>query len=244
MSERRHIALITGSAKRVGRAIALELARAGADVAVHCHHSVDEAHATARDVEALGRRACVIQADLTDADAPGRIVAETVDRLGGLSVLVNNASIWEPTVLDELSQASWDEHLTTNLTAPAMLARAAWPHLRMKSPGFVINICDFLGERPWDRYIAYCVSKGGLMTLTKVLARAMAPDVLVNGLSPGVVLLPPDADEKDRQAAVKRVPLDRIGDADDIARAARFLIEQGHYITGQIINVDGGRSLT
>ncbi len=244
MAERHTIALITGAAVRVGRAIALELAQAGADVAVHCNRSVDEAEATAREIESLGRRACVVQGDLADPDAPERIVAETVDRLGALSVLVNNASIWEKTPIGELSRAPWDEHLTTNLTAPAMLSRAAWRHLREARPGFIINICDFSGERPWADYIAYCVSKGGLITLTRALARAMAPDVLVNGLSPGFVMLPEDADEKTRQAALKRIPLNRIGDASDIAKAARFLIEDGRYITGQILNVDGGRTLT
>ncbi|MBN1347166.1 MAG: SDR family oxidoreductase [Phycisphaerae bacterium] len=243
MSDRAKVVLITGSARRVGRSIALELARAGWDVAVHCRTSLDDAKRTAGDVESLGRRAIVLQADLADAATPERLVGETVDRLGGLNALINNASLWEATPLSGLTRQAWNAHLETNLTAPAMLAQAAWEHLRRSPPGFLINICDISGDRPWADYIAYCASKGGLISLTKALARAMAPDVCVNGISPGVVLLPDDASDATRRAALRRVPLQREGSAHDIAKTVRFLVEDGHYVTGQILNVDGGRSL-
>ncbi len=243
MSENSNVALVTGGAKRVGRAIAVELARAGCDVAVHYRGSYEDARQTGSTIESLGRRVVLVQADLAEAASPGELVEQTVSGLGGLNVLVNNASLWEPTPLAKLSAESWRAHLEVNLTAPAMLAQAAWPHLRRRPPGHVINICDISADRPWADYIAYCVSKGGLVTLTRALARAMAPDVCVNALSPGVVMLPDDCDEQTRRAALRRVPMGREGSPQDIATAARFLVEGGSYITGQVINVDGGRSI-
>ncbi len=243
MSGQARVALVTGGARRVGRAIALELARAGYDVAVHCRRSLDDARQTVARIESLGRRAALIQADLTDAGAPRLLVDQTVGQLGGLNVLVNNASLWEPTPLADLSRESWEAHLAANLTAPAMLAQQAWPHLRARPPGRVVNICDISADRPWADYVAYCVSKGGLVTLTRALAKAMAPDVCVNGISPGVALLPDACDEETRRTALRRVPLKREGQVDDVAAAVRFLVEGGDYITGQIINVDGGRSI-
>lgn len=243
MSHPRDVALITGGARRVGRAIALELARAGFDVAVHCRTSVDDARQTVAAVESLGRRSILLQADLTDPATPADLIRRTVEALGGLRVLVNNASIWEPGTLAEMTRESWHAHIETNLTAPAMLAQAAWPHLRRGSPGHVINLCDVAADRPWTDYIAYCVSKGGLVTLTRALARAMAPDVCVNGISPGVVMLPDDCDEEARRTALARVPMKRQGRPEDVAAVVRFLVQDGAYITGQILNVDGGRSI-
>ena len=243
MSESNNVALVTGGARRVGRAIAVELARAGYDVAVHYRGSHEDARQTAATIESLGRRTALVQADLAESASLNNLVEQTVSQLGGLNVLVNNASRWERTPLAELSDASWRAHLEVNLTAPAMLARAAWPHLRRRPPGHVINICDVSADRPWADYIAYCVSKGGLVTLTRALARAMAPDVCVNALSPGVVMLPDDCDEQTRRAALRRVPMEREGSPEDIAGAARFLVEGGSYITGQILNIDGGRSI-
>ncbi len=243
MNQAAKAALVTGSARRVGRAIALELARAGCDVGIHYRRSLEDARQTADQIEAIGRRAVLIQADLSEPRSVQAMIDETVERLGDLNVLVNNASLWEPTPLAELSLESWHAHLDTNLTAPALLAKAAWPHLRRRPPGHVVNLCDIAGDRPWADYIAYCVSKGGLIALTRALARAMAPDVCVNGVSPGVVMLPDDCDESTRRAALRRVPMRREGSPEDVAAMVRFLVEQGHYVTGQIINVDGGRSI-
>lgn len=243
MTDHANVALVTGGARRVGRAIAVALAQAGCDVAVHCRRSVEDARETVEHIESLGRRAVMIQADLADPGSAESIVVQVVEQLGGLSVLVNNASLWEAQSLADLSAESWQAHLNVNLTTPALLAKAAWPHLRARPPGHVINICDIAADRPWAGYLAYCVSKGGLVTLTKALAKAMAPDVCVNGISPGVVMLPEDCDEATRRAALSRVPLKREGSANDVAATARFLVEQGGYITGQIINVDGGRSI-
>ncbi len=243
MSDQPGVALITGAARRVGRAIALELARSGWDIGVHYRNSEEDAKRTASEIGALGRKAALVQGDLADGAVFDTLIRTTVDQLGGLHALINNASVWTKTTIDDVDPASWQRHLDVNLTAPAMLARAAWPHLKARPPGFVINICDISGERPWADYIAYCVSKGGLLTLTRALARAMAPAVRVNGISPGVVMLPEDVDEQTRQAALRRVPLQHVGAATDVAKLVRYLLEEGTYITGQIINVDGGRSV-
>jgi pteridine reductase len=243
MNQPPDVALITGAARRVGRAIALELARAGFDVAVHYRSSAGDAEQTSADIASIGRRCVIIQADLADPAAPDRLVQQTVQELGSLGVLVNNASLWESSRLDEMTRATWQAHIDVNLTAPAMLAQTAWPHLRKRPPGHVINLCDVAAERPWADYVAYCASKGGLVTLTRALAKAMAPDVCVNGVSPGVVMLPEDCDERTRRAALARVPMKREGSPDDVAATVRFLVEHGGYITGQILNVDGGRSI-
>jgi pteridine reductase len=238
------VALVTGAARRVGRAIAMELARAGCDVAVHYRRSEQEARQTATDIEATGRRAALIQADLTEEGAPQRTVDQAVQQLGGLRVLVNSASIWERTPLAELSRAALRSHWEVNLTVPALLAQAAWPHLRRNPPGHLINICDISGDRPWADHIAYCVSKAGLITLTRALAKLMAPDVFVNGISPGVVLPPEGCDDQTRKAVLARVPLAREGTPQDVAALVRFFVERNTYILGQIINVDGGRSIS
>ena len=226
----------------MGRAIAVEAARAGYDVAVHYRTSAEQARQTADEIRALGRRAALIQADLTDESAPQAVVDQTVDQLGGLNALVNNASVYEPSRLGEMSHVCWRVHLETNLIAPAMLAQAAWPHLRRCPPGHIVNLCDIGGDRPWTSYVAYCASKSGLINLTRALAKAMAPEVFVNGISPGVVLPPEGCDEQTRKLALARVPLDREGRPEDVAALVRFLLERNTYILGQIINVDGGRS--
>lgn len=239
----RGVALVTGGGRRVGRAIVLEIARAGYDVAIHHRESTDEAGRTAEEVVAAGRRAALIQADLAEDGAPQAVVDQTVAQLGGLNALVNNASVYESGRLGNMTPAMWREHLDTNLIVPAMLAQAAWPHLRKDPPGHVVNICDIAGDRPWASYMAYCASKSGLINLTKALAKAMVPDVFVNGISPGVVLLPDDCDEQTRQLALSRVPLAREGKPEDVAALVRFFLEKNTYILGQVIAVDGGRSI-
>ncbi len=240
----RRVALVTGAARRVGRAIALELARTGIDVAIHYNTSADEARQTVADIEAIGVRAAMFQADLTDGDALQALVDQTVGQLGGLNVLINNASAYEATPLATMTRLDWRKHLETNLVAPAMLAQAAWSHLRARPPGHVINICDISGERPRSNYLAYCASKSGLINLTHGLARTMYPDVFVNGISPGVVLLEQHADPAMRKRAIKRVPLAREGTPEDVAALVRFFVERNTYILGQVISIDGGRSIS
>ena len=243
MSAVKRTALVTGAARRVGRAIALELARAGCDVAVHCWRSMKEAEQVADEIRALGRRAIVVSADLLDMDAPARIVDEVVRGLGRLDVLVNNASVFEKTPLDEADASTWDRVLRINVVAPALLSRAAAPVMRSAGAGCIINLTDILADRPIARYGPYCASKAAFTNLTRMLALELAPEITVNAIAPGIAVFPDDYDEEIRKRLTAKVPLQRTGSPEEIAALVRFLITQGNYITGQIIAVDGGMSL-
>jgi len=236
------VALVTGGARRVGRAIALELAGAGCDVALHCHRSRGDAQEVANRIVAAGRRCEVVPGDLRRPEAAGEIVERTVAALGGLQILVNNASVFERMTLESFSIDDWDRTMRINVTAPAALAAAAREHL-LRAGGKIINLCDIAADRPWPGHLAYCASKAALVCLTKTLARALAPRVQVNGVAPGIAVFPEDYEDQVRQRLVDKVPLKRAGTPEDIARTVRFLAESGDYITGQILNVDGGRSI-
>jgi len=236
-------ALVTGAAKRVGRAIALELAGAGCDVAVHYWSSEDEAVGLREQITAVGRRCCLVRGDLGDPDTPGRLVDETVAALGGLDILVNNASVFGRMALEDFDPGEWERDLRVNLTAVAGMCHHARAHLLEGAGGKIVNLCDIAAERPWKGHLAYCVSKAGIVCLTKALARELAPKVQVNGVAPGIAVFPEYYDEATRQALIGRVPLKRAGSPVDVAATVRFLVERGDYITGQIIPVDGGRSI-
>ncbi len=240
------VALVTGGAKRVGRAIALELARGGCDVAVHYRRSQADAEAVVALASGLGRRAIAVEGDLTDSAAWPRIVQRTVDGLGRLDILVNNASMFLPDGADSLEQFDsvvWDEMLRTNLTAPVGLCHHARRHLAAKGMGKVVNVCDIAADRPWPDHLAYCASKAGLVAVTKALARALAPEVQVNGVAPGIAVFPDAYSSELRRQLVGRVPLSRPGTPEEVAVLVRFLVESADYITGQIVPIDGGRSL-
>ena len=236
--------LVTGAAKRVGREIALELARGGFDVAITYLSSEDDARGVVREIEALGRRGLAIRADLSD---PERGVAAIYDGYvaarSRLDVLVNNASIWLPGKLGETSLEMIRKVNALHVEAPLLLCRWFEPMLRA-AKGHVVNMCDLLADRPWPEYLAYCASKAGLVNLTMGLARTLAPEVTVNGIAPGVAEWPDDYPEEEKAKYLKRVPLGRPGTPQDVARLVRFLVTEGTYITGQIIRLDGGRSIT
>lgn len=236
-------ALVTGAARRVGRAIALELAQAGCNVAVHYLSSKADAADLAEQIATTGRQSCLIRGDLADADTPARLVAEAVARLGRLDILINNAAVFDRISLDQFDYDAWQRVMQVNLTAVAALCHHARPHLASTGAGRIVNICDISGERPWPGHLAYCVSKAGLACLTKALARKLAPEVRVNGVAPGIAAFPDDLDQDARDRLTARVPMRRAGSPQDVAAAVRFLVENGDYITGQIINVDGGRSI-
>jgi len=238
-----NVALVTGSAKRIGRSIALGLARAGADVMVHYNRSEADARRTADEIKTLGRRAGLVQGELADARTPSKLVDETVGQLGRLDILINNASIFEPMPLEGLELGAWDRMLRINLTAPALLARAAWEQFKAHGAGKIVNLTDIIAERPWHEYIAYSISKAGLVALTKALARAMAPTVQVNAVSPGVSLWPEDFTDQQKAAILTRVPMGRAADPDEVAAAVLFLVTGSSYITGEVLNADGGRSV-
>jgi pteridine reductase len=237
------IALVTGGARRVGRAIALELAGAGCDVAIHFRSSAADAQETVRMIAGRGRRAAAIHGDLDQpADWP-RIVAATVDELGGLDILINNASTFDPTPINNFDSTKWEQTLRINCIAPAGLSAAARTHLTKSGAGSIINLCDISAERPWRNYAAYCASKAALICLTKALAKEFAPAIRVNGISPGIAEFPDSYDQATRQKLISRVPLGRAGTPEDIAKAVRFLVFDADYVSGQILTVDGGRSI-
>jgi pteridine reductase len=236
--------LITGAAKRVGRAIARELHAAGANVMAHYRHSAQAAESLVAELNALRpASAACLPTDLLDIEQLPRLVADTVAHFGGLDALVNNASSFFATPLGEINLAAWDDLMGSNLKAPLFLTQAAAPHLRA-ARGAVVNITDIHAERPLAGYPLYCAAKAGLLGLTRALAIELAPEVRVNAVAPGPILWP-DEDVFDlsaRQAIVAHTLLRRAGSPQDIARTVRFLLEDASYVTGQVINVDGGRT--
>ncbi len=236
------IALVTGAAQRVGREIALELARAGCDVAIHYNHSDRDAQSLAVMIESMDRRACLIQAELADPDTWPIVVERCVAQLGGLHILVNNASIFHEMSVEQFDLADWDRMFRINTSAPAALCHYAAPHLCRHDVAKIINITDISARSPWSNHLAYCASKAALDNLTRALALALAPRVQVNAVAPGIAMFPDSYDEATKARLVKKVPLKREGGPPDIARAVRFLCE-ADYITGQVISVDGGRSI-
>ena len=231
------MALVTGGAKRVGRAIVERLATAGFAVTFTYNSSEAEANDLARQI---GGRA--IKADLTDpVNATAAIAHAVGDRR--LDVLVNNASLYQPGKLADTTPTTMWRVMAVHFESPLLLAQTFAKQLRA-SRGHIINMVDLLAERPWPQYMAYCASKAALVNLTLSLARELAPDVTVNGIAPGVVEWPPDYPEADKQNYLKRVPLKRAGTPQDVANLVQFLATGGSYINGQIIRLDGGRSVT
>ena len=236
------VVLITGAARRVGRAIALRLAGAGCRIALHYHNSEDDARETATACRALGAIAELFRADLAEMAATERLVPAVLEQFGRLDVLVNNASVFERMAIDSFRREDWERTLRINLTAPMLLTHAARGALE-QGHGRVINLCDSATPQPWPGYLAYAVSKGALETLTRVLARALAPRINVIGIAPGAVAWPEEYDGATRARLTAKIPLRRAGTEDDIATIVHFVLREGDYITGAIIPVDGGRQI-
>jgi len=237
-------ALVTGASKRVGRAIALELASAGYDLALHYNRSADEAAAPARQIEDLGRRACRVRGDLAEPASWERIVADSVSALGRLDVLVNNAAVFDSVPAADFDSIAWERTMRVNLTAVAGLCHHAEGHLRASGKGCVVNLCDIAADRPFGEHPAYSCSKAGVAALTRALAVKWAPEVRVNAVSPGIAAFAEDVDQEVRERLIAKVPLHRAGTPEDIAKAVRYLVADAPYVTGQIIRVDGGRSVS
>ncbi len=240
------VALVTAGARRVGAAICRRLHASGAQVMVNYRSSGKEARALVKALnEQRANSAALVKADLLDRASPEWLVHETLRAFGRLDALVNNASSFYPTPLGKWNERAWHDLIGVNLKAPLFMAQAAASELK-KRRGCIVNIVDIHAEFPLKDYAIYCVAKGGLLALTRSLAHELAPRVRVNGISPGPILWP-DADiwknPKTRKNITDRTLLKRVGEPDDIARTVEFLIADAPYISGQIIAVDGGRSI-
>ena len=239
--------LVTGGAKRVGAAIVRRLHAAGANVAIHFRNSADEAFALRGELNDLRKGSAVcVQADLLEQSSLPRLVSKVVKHFGQLDTLVNNASSFYATPLTDIDATQWNDLVGTNLRAPLFLAQAAAPELRRRH-GAIVNIVDIHAERPMYGHLLYSMAKSGLVALTKGLAQELAPQVRVNGVAPGVIIWPEGeewSDEEKRRKIVAHTLLKREGEPDDIARTVKFLIADAPYITGQVISVDGGRSIS
>ncbi len=240
------VVLITGGARRVGAAICRLLHASGADLMIHYRSSVGEARALQAELNLQRPNSvAIIQGDLLNLAVLPTLIQETVSRFGKLDVLINNASTYYATEIGEITEPDWTDLVGSNLKAPLFLSQAAAPELK-KQQGCIVNITDMHVERPKKGYVVYSVAKAGLMTLTKSLAHELAPEVRVNAVAPGPVLWPednPQFDEVYRQRVISQTLLKRIGEGNDVAKAVRFLIQDAPFITGQVIAVDGGRSL-
>jgi len=238
------VALITGAARRIGARIATRLHQCGADVAVHYRGSADEAAALVQELNAIrSDSAASFQADLIDIASLPALVDEVVRRHRRLDILINNASSFYPTPPGEITEAQWDDLMGSNLKAPLFLSQAALGELR-KVNGVIINIVDIHAQRPLRNHTVYGPAKAALAMLTRSLAKDLAPEIRVNGVSPGAILWPEDnIDERTKKSILKQIPLERGGDPDDIAGCVLYLVRDATYVTGQIIAVDGGRSI-
>lgn len=239
------VALITGGAQRLGAVIARALHAAGMRLVIHYHSSEAPARALQAELhEERPESVMLVRGDLLNGDRLCRNLAfETVEAFGRLDVLVNNASRFYATPVGEVEERHWNDVVGTNLMAPFFLSQAAAPHLR-KSGGCIINIADIYGKRPLPNFPLYSVAKAGLIMLTQSLARELAPEVRVNAIAPGAILWPEGGlDEMSKQRIISRTPLKRAGDPADIARAALFLVRDAGFMTGQLLVVDGGRTV-
>lgn len=237
-------ALVTGAARRVGAHVVRALHAAGANVMIHCHRSLEDAQRLVEELErARHGGAELVVADLCDTARLPQLIARTCERFGGLNLLVNNASSFYATPLGSITPQQWNDLVGTNLQAPLFLAQAAAAPLR-ESHGSLINIVDIHGLRPLRGYAVYCAAKAGLIMLTRALARELAPEVRVNGIAPGAILWPEAGmDAERKQKILAQIPLQRTGMPEDIARTVLFFAADAPFVTGQILAVDGGRSI-
>lgn len=235
------IALVTGAARRVGKAIALALAQRGAHVAISYNRSADEARQAVQEIEAHGVRGLAVRGDIRRSGEVNAMVAQVIEHFGRIDILVNNASNYYKTPFQDLTEEQWDDLVDTNLKGTFLVAKRVGNEMLKAGSGKIINLADWAGFRPYKDYIPYCVAKAGVIALTKALAKTLAPNIQVNAVAPGPVLLPEEFDDRVREAVVRATPLQRIGSPDDIAQTVVFLIEGSDFITGATIVVDGGR---
>jgi len=242
MELRGRVALVTGGGRRLGQALARALAGRGMTLAIHHHASGAGAAALRDEVIAAGGRAACFAADLTDAGAAAELPRRVVAELGALDVLVNSAAVMQRLSFEETTPAQYDAALDLNLRAVFFCTQGAAPALR-SARGKVVNIADLSGLQPWPGFAAHSVSKAGVIMLTRVLARALAPEVTVNAIAPGAVLVPEEYDAEERERLARTTPLGRLGTPADATAALLYLLESGDFVTGEVMVVDGGRAI-
>src|ERR1700722_1690598 len=236
------VALVTGAGKRIGRSVALRLASEGADVIVNYHSSKAEANEVVELIEAMGRRALAVPADVAKRAEVLAMFAAAEKEFGRLDILVNNVGMFFSAKFEELTEEQWDRILNTNLKSQFLCSQAAAPMLRRSGHGRIINFASLGGLLAWPAYTHYCVSKAGVIMLTRCLARALAPEITVNAIAPGTISFEGDRPEL-AEDFIRKAPLQRTGTAKDIEDAVMFLA-QSSFVTGQVVVVDGGRTLT
>lgn len=241
------VALVTGGAKRVGAAIVKRLHSEGMDVMIHYHHSQAEAYALRDELNLVRKNSAhAMQADLLQTHDLPKLIEHTLITYGRLDALINNASTFQPTPIGSINESNWNDLIGTNLKVPLFLSQAAAPALKI-SDGCVVNIIDIHSERPLKNYIVYSIAKSALLGLTRSLSIELGPEIRVNGVSPGVAAWPADGghfDVQEQMRIVNQTSLKRPGSPEDMAGAVKYLVCDATYVTGQIINVDGGRSVS
>ncbi|MBW3572295.1 MAG: SDR family oxidoreductase [Gemmatimonadetes bacterium] len=235
------VALVTGGAVRIGRAISSALAEDGYRLIVHYNSSSAAADELVDEIRSAGGDAVAIGADLSDVEQVRRLASNAVDAFGGIDLLVNNASVFPSERLEETDEALWDHTIAVNLRAPFFLIRHLSATLRERR-GVVVNLADLAGMQPWAAYAAHAISKAGVIHLTRVAARSLAPEVRVNGIAPGTVLPPEQMTDEEIRLLAERAPLKRNGSPEDVVRALRYLLH-AEFVTGETLVVDGGRLL-
>ena len=236
------VALVTGAGRRLGRAMAQALADRGMAVAIHHHASSEGARELEREVRRTGGRAACFQADLTDAAAARELPMRVAAQFGRLDVLVNSAAVMHRLGFAETTPEQWDAIHALNLRAVFFCTQGAASALR-EAKGKVVNLADLAGLQPWPGFVAHSVSKAGVVMLTKVLALSLAPEVTVNGIAPGAVLVPEDYTAEERERLARSTPLRRLGNPSDVVAALLYLLEGGDFVTGEILVADGGRHI-
>lgn len=235
-------ALVTGAGKRIGREIALALARRGANLVIHYNSSARDAEKVVADITALGVRAIAVKADQTNSEQVRTAVAEAIRQLGGIDILVASAAVYHRTPFEKITEADWDLHIDANLKGPFLFAHELGMHmLNTKRDGKMVFFADWAAMRPYPNYLPYLISKAGIICLTKALAKELAPRVQVNAIAPGPVLLPPDFTEAETQQVIESTVVKKLGSPQDIVNSVFFLIEGSDFITGHVLVVDGGR---
>ena len=237
------VAVVTGSAKRVGKSILLALAKRGAHVVINYRTSREEAEKTRLEAQACGVEAFIIQADISTVKGAHKLISGTLKIFKNVDILVNSASIYDKTPFGKISEGDWDSHMNTNLKAAFFLSQEAGIHMRRQKRGKIVNIIDSDVRQPYNDYLPYFVSKSGMVGLTYCLAKELAPHIQVNAISPGPVFLQPQWGASVRRAILKQTPLQRIGSPEDIANAVLFCIEGTDFMTGAVIPVDGGQHI-